>query len=870
MSDATNKTLGTKALLNIDVGKGDVVPYPVYSPFRHFFYQTVNEHHSAIAIKYDEENITYQQIENLSNQFCHLLTIEGVRKNTRVGVFCNPSKKMIAGVLAILNVGACYVPLDITYPKERLEDIIKDSQVEFILIDAEAPILNTNFCKCITLNNLESRLSSFSTDKVTTEIDPEDIAYIIHTSGSTGKPKGIMVSHRAINNHMLWMKNAFNFNLKDVILFKTPITFDPSIWEILLPFYCGSQLVIASAGAHKNVDLLIHYINHYDITTLQMVPILLQRLLQHEAVASIKSLRRVFVGGESLPQKTKKLFFSKMSSELINLYGPAEATIDITYHQVYSTPKDLSCDIIGKPIANNHLFVLDDENQLCGIEQAGELCITGLSLSSGYCNNPELTSAKFVKNPFLEKQIMYRTGDIVRWLDDNKLEYVGRKDSQIKLNGVRIETEGLINHILQDVNIADCFILKRNNKHGHTYLACYVVPKNERAINFSKIKDSLSQYFPYYMLPRKYYLLSQVPLSPNGKLDLLTLEKIAVASKENHQLQKDEIVIQSKIISIWKKFLNLDEQINLNSNFFELGADSLLALRLMSSLMNEFNIKLQIVDLITSPTLYEQIDLITQKKSMSINTAKPENEFLIRLNRYFPDVPSLFLVHPVGGTLFWYTHLANKLNGKCNVFGIQDPEIMNYDIQFSSIQEMAALYTDKILQINSESPYLIGGASFGATVAIEIANILSRKNKMVKEIFNFDGWAVYPDDLKDEEFFKSLMTQQQKDWLIKFNEANLLFDTDHLFKVQWKRMQLLYEFIIPSFSYKMTLFKAKELIPYFEKMAHPCNYWDRYSKNLQTLLVPGNHETMFSIQNVNELSIAVINLLTQDKNVIRA
>lgn len=591
-------------------GKGREYKFNKKLPICYFFEEQLALTPNANAVTFHNKSISFKELNKQANKLANYLTRQGANSGDPIAIYLEQGFSRIIAILAILKIGAYYVPLDISYPVER---------VIFMLNDSAARILITDFPHEI-FRNLPIAIISFDTIQNILIRESElfehisqgsDLAYVIYTSGSTGVPKGVKISHSAVNNHMLWMKDVFRFNTSDRILQKTPLSFDPAVWEIMIPWYTGCELILASAGLHSDPDSMIELIIQYKITIIQLVPSILKLVLEKQKIKECSTLKYIFVGGESLRPEIKKLFFDTLSCQLVNLYGPTEATIDITAHVVARS--DIDINNIGRSIYNTQLYVLNQNCQMVNVGEEGELFISGDSLSDGYHNREILTQDYFIPNHLSKKySIMYRTGDIVRWLASGELEYIGRNNEQVKINGVRIEPMELVLTILQHANISNCIVIKRIDSHGHDFLACYLTTLVGKEPDVGAIKRDLKNKFPSYMLPKTYMIIEELPLTVNGKIDhsALPIPDFKLELHHNPAELDDDI---HQLLLIWQNVLEVT-QIDVDDNFFDIGGGSLLALRLLATIQNSFKIDLKIRDIILCSTINEQINLIRKKK----------------------------------------------------------------------------------------------------------------------------------------------------------------------------------------------------------------------------------------------------------------
>ena len=444
--------------------------------------EQINKNPNNIAVRFDGNSLTYGELNIKVNKICNYLRKQGIKEQSFVGICMERSFDMILTIVSVLKLGAAYVPLDPTYPKDRLNYMINDSNTPFIIIqerfssllqEAKAQILNIE-----EINN-KSQEESESFERFF--VDKDDIAYMIYTSGSTGKPKGVTNTHKGIVNRLLWMKEKFEITTEDKILQKTPFSFDVSLWELFLPLISGATLVFAIPEGHKDVVYLVKHIQDEKITRIHFVPSMLTAFLEEEDITKITSLKSVICSGEVLPVSVKDKFFNKMNASLYNLYGPTEAAVDVSY---WKCEKDNSMTTvpIGKAIANTELYIVNENLNLVPIGVPGEICIGGVQVATGYYNKLELTKEKFIKNPFKnsDNEFIYRTGDLGRFLSDGNIEYIGRLDSQVKIRGFRIELEEIENKIQEDDGIKKAIVTAyKEEDSDDSKLVAYLVPTNE-------------------------------------------------------------------------------------------------------------------------------------------------------------------------------------------------------------------------------------------------------------------------------------------------------------------------------------------------------------------------------------------------------
>ncbi|MDF5719565.1 MAG: amino acid adenylation domain-containing protein [Rhizonema sp. PD37] len=539
----------------------------------------------AVAVVFEDQQLTYQQLNRRANQLAHYLQSLGVKLEVLVGICVERSLDMVVGLLGILKAGGAYIPLDPNYPVERLSYMLADSQVKVLLSQRQIiSELSPTKVDVVALDTDWEIICQKSDENPSNGVKPYNLAYVIYTSGSTGQPKGVAIPHSAICNHMLWMQTEFPLTETDKVLQKTPFSFDASVWEFYAPLLTGAQLVVAQPWGHQDSVYLTKIIATEQITTLQLVPSLLQMLLEEEEFKTCKSLKRVFCGGEALPMVLQEHFFEKINTDLYNLYGPTEACIDATF---WNCRRGVGQQIvpIGRPIANTQLYILDPHFQPVPIGVPGELYIGGDGLARGYLNRPELTQEKFLPNPFCDAtKRLYKTGDLARYLSNGNIEYLGRIDNQVKIRGFRIEL-GEIEAVLNThPQIKQAVVIVTEDIPGTKRLVAYVV-KSDESLTTNQLRQFLKQHLPEYMVPGNFVILDNLPLTPNGKINRLALPK-----PDGEIIREDEYVaprtaIEQILTSIWQQLL-LKEKVSIHDNFFEIGGDSILSIQVVSRAKN--------------------------------------------------------------------------------------------------------------------------------------------------------------------------------------------------------------------------------------------------------------------------------------------
>ncbi|MGB3465111.1 MAG: amino acid adenylation domain-containing protein, partial [Cyclobacteriaceae bacterium] len=590
--------------------------YPADKTLIDLFEEQVERHSSNTALVYDGNPfMNYKQLSNASNKLANYLRLKAnIQKGDLVGVMLERGQHLIPSIFGILKAGAAYIPIDPHYPLNRVKDIIDSSGLKTILTISEysnAALLPDDIL--VSLDSSQNEIENYSSELPDVNLSSRDLAYVIYTSGSTGKPKGVMIEHRSVINRLLWMQEAYPLTTSDVLLQKTPIIFDVSVWEIFWWSLTGSSLCLLKPDAEKVPEEIVKTIDEQQVSVIHFVPSMFSVFLSEidrDHLRRLKSLKRVFTSGEALKTDQVNQFRDSIhlacGTELTNLYGPTEATVDVSYFDCdLSQTTDLVP--IGKPIQNIKLYVLDESQKLTPVGVPGELYIHGDGVARGYLNNKVLTDDRFVVIPAINEGRFYKTGDLVRWMPDGNIEFLGRIDAQVKLRGLRIEL-GEIETALNNHSMISSSLVLLKNKGEESYLLAYYL--SDQPLDKEELREYITDKLPAYMVPYHYVHLTKFPLTKNGKLDRKSLpEPTEVAETIYEAPQSREEILLS---NIWTDVLGGDSK-GVTEDFFVVGGDSIRSIQISSRVRKE-GYDLSVKDILNYRTIREQAQVMKEIK----------------------------------------------------------------------------------------------------------------------------------------------------------------------------------------------------------------------------------------------------------------
>ncbi|UII31954.1 non-ribosomal peptide synthase/polyketide synthase [Fulvivirga ulvae] len=574
------------------------VDFPNDKLIHQLFEEQVARYPDNIALEFGDEQLTYKELNEKSNQLAWLLRDKGVGPDAIVGLLTDRTIETVVGMLATLKAGGAYLPIDVDYPEDRIEYTLADSGVNILLTtekEVKYPVTALNIAVADTLAYSKNNLPCISR--------PADMCYIIYTSGTTGNPKGVMIEHRNVVRLLFNDELQFDFNNHDVWTMFHSHCFDFSVWELYGALLYGGKLIIIPKEISREPSRFLKVIQEKKVTVLNQTPSAFYNLIAVDSIDAQNrlNLRYVIFGGEALkPYKLKSWNEKYPDTKLINMYGITETTVHVTYKEIGAYEIEHNLSNIGKPIPTLSCYVFDNNLKLVPLGVKGELFVGGDGVGRGYLNKESLTNQRFIKNPYNPEERLYRSGDGVRLTSSGEMEYLGRLDNQVKIRGFRIELGEIESQVLRCDDVDDAVVIDRKDRNGNVALHAYIV--SEKGVEISELRSYLAGVLPDYMIPAYFALIDEIPQTSNGKVNRRMLPEIEISQEGLFATPQNEM--EARLTEIWSGILKL-EAVSTTSNFFSLGGDSMVAIRLIGEINKHFNTKVSIAELFTHPTIVE-------------------------------------------------------------------------------------------------------------------------------------------------------------------------------------------------------------------------------------------------------------------------
>jgi len=716
----------------------------------------------AIAVVFQDEQLTYQQLNHQANQLAHHLRTLGIGPEIPVGVYLKDPLEIVVGLLGTLKAGGVYVPLDPAYPKERIAFMLEDGEVPVLLTEEGLLTgLPEHSAKVVCLDSNWEAIAKESRENPICSTIPPNLAYVIYTSGSTGRPKGVLVSHASIADHCRTVQRYYGLEPSDGVLQFASLSFDLSLEQILPTLIVGARLVMMGAEVWPTTEFY-KKVADFKLTVLNLPTGYWQELAREwtdlsELVLNIQP--KVFiVGGDTMLPEFFELWqrTPMRSIRLINAYGPTETTITATAFDITPWPREhptFQRIPIGRPILNRETYILNKYGNPVPVGVAGELYIGGACLARGYLNRADLTAETFIPNPFSGEPgaRLYKTGDLARYLPDGNIEFLGRIDDQVKIRGFRIELGEIETTLRQHPTVREAIVVAQETAHGEKQLVAHVVTQGEPPPSARELRDFLKQKVPRYMVPAVFVPLDALPLMANGKVDRSALSKFErTLSERERRFVAPRNALELQLSNLWGEVLGI-QPIGVTDNFFELGGHSLAAVRLFALIEKRLGKKVPLATVFQGATVEHLANILQQ------HTRAAPHSSLVAIQPGGNRRP-LFLIHPAGGHVFPYVHLANCLSPDQPCYGLQARGLEQGQDPHKRIEEMAAHYINAIRTVQAEGPYLLGGWSMGGVVAFEMAQQLHAQGQRAALLAMLDTRIpTTHEEFADEDFEVTLL-----------------------------------------------------------------------------------------------------------------
>ncbi|MCG1042707.1 non-ribosomal peptide synthase/polyketide synthase [Mycetohabitans sp. B8] len=691
---------------------------------------------NAIAAVFETQQMTYAELDQRANQLAHHLRAMGVGPEVIVGLCAERSLQMLVGLLGILKAGGAYLPLDPSYPAERIAYMLEDAQVAALVLQPHLkPLLPATRTQTVTLEKSWAQIATQPSTRPTSVVRPRNLAYITYTSGSTGRPKGVMTQHSGAANYLNFLVRHYRLTEADVVLNVASLAFDASVRDLLGPLVAGAQAVLIPTAQAKEPHQYVRAINEHGVTKLlSITPSLLRSVCQvADGPQTTPTLRTILTSGEALEADLCTQVHQTLSEQInvVNQYGPTECTMTSTWFA--AVPQASGIVPIGRPLSNARVYLLDRYFQPvpCGV--AGELYIAGAGLTRGYVNQPALSAERFIANPFGQGERLYRTGDLAKWRADGQLEYLGRTDHQVKIRGFRVELEEISAALAGHPDVAQATVIAReDDRSADKRLVAYLVAAANCTITPATLRQYLSQKLPDYMIPAVFVVLDALPLTPNGKVDRKALpepEMTVTATARMPRTPEEQVLCE-----LFAEVLGV-AHVGIDDNFFELGGHSLLAARLIHRVRTTLGLELSIRNLFETPTvagLSQQPDKPTD--------VEPLFQVVLPLRSHGDRLP-IFCIHPAGELGWCYAGLLRYVDRQHPLYSLQARCLSAPGPLPETIEEMALDYVEQIRRIQPSGPYQLVGWSLGGLIAFEMACILQKEGEHVALLALLDSYV---------------------------------------------------------------------------------------------------------------------------------
>jgi amino acid adenylation domain-containing protein len=873
--------------------------YPLEQCFHQLFEAQVGRTPEAVAVVCGDEQLSYQDLNARANQLAHWLRERGVGPDKLVALLADRGIPFLVSILAVFKAGGAYLPLDPYHPAARIRKVIELSRCSIVLATtAFAPTVAS------ALEDVPSELcpeplyyetileTSQNTENLPVCCRPRDLAYVIYTSGSTGQPKGAMVEQRGMVNHIYAKIDALALTNKDTVAQTASQCFDISVWQFLAVLLVGGRVqIFPDEVAHHPVQLLTQ-VEHHRVSILETVPSLLGAMLDADEIGAtsrpkLAALRWLIPTGEALPvELCRRWLHTYPHIPLLNAYGPTECSDDVTHYPIYEVPDEMKSSIpIGKAIPNMRLYVLDRRMQPLPIGVNGELYVGGIGVGRGYLGDERRTREAFVRDPFSSEEgaQLYKTGDLVRYLPDGNIDFLGRLDFQVKLRGFRIELGEIEVVLSQHPAVRLVVVVVREDIPGDKRLVAYVELQKDQTTTAAELKNHVKKQVPAYMVPSAFVLLEKLPLTPNGKVDRRALpvpEQGRSVTEESYV--PPSLPVEKQLVQIWEKLLGV-QPIGIKDDFFELGGNSLLGVQLFDQIAQVFGKKLPLSTLFGGATIEHLAKALAGESTATLpaEIKTDERAGLVAVQTGGSKRPFFFLHGQWVNSALYSLELAHAL-GPDQPFYLLEPYKYQDLVPLPTFEEVAAAYIKALRAVQPEGPYLLGGWCNGAIWAYEIARQLHAQGQKIDLLVMMDPDVPAQHEqerrvITDLGNLLGLSTEQQADWFLGYRHVRRTFYYWRLSKFKHTRTTKenrslfepnpvppklsefiprrdvvrgwpnIYEWMLAG--YRPRFYPGKVAFFWTEEEPHRREIWRRtmesqtQANNVEVYIIPGNHIT---------------------------
>ncbi|MDZ7959045.1 MAG: amino acid adenylation domain-containing protein [Aulosira sp. DedQUE10] len=782
-------TAGEQQQLLVD-WHGKQADYPQNTCIHEYFEAQVKRTPNNIAVSFENQQLTYQELNQQANQLAHYLQTLGVGSGVLVGLYLEPSLEIIVGLLAILKAGGTYVAIAPTSGQDSLAFILEDAQVSLLLTQSSlVEKLPEHQAQVICTDTDFNSIALHGNDNLPCQVTDQTLACVMYVSGANGKPNGVGITHRNLVTHSLAISETWELTQSDRLLLILSISCDTFI-ESLFPSWITGATAILQPQEMQSTGQFLPFIAQQQITVVNLATSFWYQLLKEPSVSPQTlpaSLRLVMVGGEKVSRNAYLTWVEKVGKQVrwLNAYGTLETTLTATVYdpETATEASQTRSEIpLGRAIANTQVYILDQRSQPVPIGVTGEIYISGVGVAQGYLNRLDLTSEKFIPNPFSSESeaYIYKTGDLGRYLSDGNIEFLGRLDNQVKIRGSRIELTEIETILAQYPGVENTVVIIREEEFGDQGIVAYLIPKQGESFGSEQLLSFLQQKLPEHLLPFTFVIVDSLPLNANGQVDRKVLPAL---NPSNSQIEKTfvkaEDPLQIQLTEIWKNVLRIDS-IGITDNFFDLGGNSLIAVRIFAEIENIFGKTLPLSILLQAPTIEQLANFIRDKSpSSQPNNEEPqrlvkhffgqviakflkgnnsklkksiienENQASLETGGWLPwsslvplqangEKPPLFCVHGAGESVLYYRDFANYLGSNQPFYALQARGVDCRKTPLTQVEKMAAHYIKEIQTIQPQGPYFLGGYSFGGLVVWEMARQLEAQGQKVALLALFD------------------------------------------------------------------------------------------------------------------------------------